>query len=288
VQQQIHLFDERLLAIGGFRVDGNEDFGTEVSPGWSLGYRENWGTGGRWTTHVKGSYAEGFKAPTFNELFFPKSGNANLDAETSSEWDATLQQHLGIEWLWAEATYFTRRTKNLIQFAPVAQCPGAVVPPGVFFTGCNIGRADVDGVETAIAVGPVAGASLRGSYMYLDWDLSSGGKLLRRPHNRMAVWLNYDRRDLLQAADLFDASVNVFFVGERTDIDPITFNPNATNAQYTRSDLALRYEIPLPHTQGVRVGTFARVQNLFDRNYEEVLGFKSPPINVLAGGQLTF
>jgi outer membrane receptor protein involved in Fe transport len=36
------------------------------------------------------------------------------------------------------------------------------------------------------------------------------------------------------------------------------------------------------------VGWFARVQNLFDRNYEEVRSFKSPPINVFAGAEVTF
>jgi vitamin B12 transporter len=288
VQQQLHLFDQRLTAVGGFRVDGYQGFGAEVSSAWSVGYLEDWGSGGRWETHVKGGYSEGFRAPTFNELYYPKSGNQNLDAETSSEYDGGVAQHLGVTWLATEATYFTRRTSNLIQFAPLDQCPGADVPPGVFFTGCNIGRVDVQGVETAVTVGPLGGVSLRGSYTYLDWNVLGGQALLRRPHNRMATTINYDRDDTVQPGDRLNANVLVVFVGERTDIDPLTFDPNASNPSFTRVDLALRYDMPWPSHPRYRVGTFARVQNLFDQTYDEVLGFRSPPINVLAGARVAF
>ncbi len=288
VQQQLHLLDGRLTGVAGFRVDGNQDFGTEVSSAWSVGYLEDWGAGGRWDTHVKGGYSEGFRAPTFNELYYPKSGNRSLDAETSSEYDGGVAQHLGVTWLVTEATYFTRRTSNLIQFAPVDQCPGAVVPPGVFFTGCNIGRVDVQGVETAVTVGPLAGLSLRGSYTYLDFDVLGGQKLLRRPHNRMATTLNYDRVHVLRAGDGLNANVLVVFVGQRTDVDPLTFDANAANPSFTRVDLAVRYDMPWPNHPRYRAGVYARVQNLFDRTYDEVLGFRSPPINVLAGARVEF
>ncbi len=292
VQQQLTLLDDHLVAVGGFRADGNEDFGNVASASWSVGYLEDWGQGGRWDTRVKGGYAEGFRAPTFNELFFPKSGNQNLDAETSSEYNGGVTQQLGSQWLAAEATYFTRRTTNLIQFAPLAQCPGALVPPGVFFAACNLGRADIRGVETALTAGPIWGLSLRGTYSYLDWDILGGAALLRRPHNRMAATLNYDRDDLLQATDRFNANLSVGFVGERHDLDPFStpfpFMETDDHPAYTRVDLALRYDMPLPGYRPARLGGFVRIQNLFDRVYDEVRGFRSPPINVLAGARLSF
>jgi vitamin B12 transporter len=288
VQHQISLFDDRFTAVAGFRVDGNQDFGNEVSPAWSVGYIEEWGRAGRWTTHIKGSYSEGFRAPTFNELFYPKSGNSNLDAETSSEYDGGVAQHLGAEWLAVEGTYFSRRTTNLIQFVPVAQCPGAAVPEGVFFTACNVGRADVSGVETAIKVGPLMGISLRGTYTYLDWNIGGGQSLLRRPHNQMATSLNYQRDHLLRAADRFDANLNILFVGERHDLDPLTFMEVGDQPAHTRTDLAIRYDMALPGYGAYRIGAFARVQNLFDVAYQEVRGFPAPPINILAGARVTF
>ena len=290
VQQQLQLLDTGLTAVGGFRVDGNQDFGREVSSAWSLGYLQDWGASGRWDTHLKGSYAEGFKAPTFNDLLYPHFGNRNLDAEVSSEYDGGFEQHLGFPWLAVDATYFARRTKNLIQFQQLSACSGAVVDPGTNpgdLVACNVGRVDVQGVETGVQAGPFRDVWLRGNYSYLDFNVAGGGKLLRRPHNRMSATLNYAPRDLLQADDAFNANLNVTFVGERTDVDPLTFNGNATNPMYARADLALRYDMPL-RAYASRIGWFARVQNLFDRNYDEVLGFRSPPINVLAGAQLTF
>jgi vitamin B12 transporter len=288
VQQQVFLLDNSLTGVAGFRVDGNQDFGREVSASWSLGYLQDWESDGRWTTHVKGGYAEGFKAPTFNQLFFPGFSNPDLDPEISSEYDGGLTQHLGFPWLSAEGTYFTRRTKNLIQSAQTA--------PLTFVT-ANAARADVSGPEATLSVGPLFGFSLRGTYTYLDWDITersgftlrpAAKTLERRPHNRMATMVTYSRDDLVQAADHFVANVNVVFVGERHDLDPFTFQDVDSQTSHTRTDLALRYDTPSPWPGAQRVGWFARAQNLFDRNYQEVRGFKSPPINVLAGAEVTF
>lgn len=287
-QQQLFLFDNRFTAVGGVRVDGNQDFGREVSASWSVGYVEDWSSEGRWTTHIKGGYAEGFKAPTFNQLFFPNFGNPNLDPEISSEYDAGLSQALGVSWLTIDGTYFSRRTKNLIRFAQTG--------PATFET-TNAARADVSGPEAGLNVGPIAGISLRGSYTYLDWriverpgvTLSPPQKTLeRRPHNRMATTIDYRTDQVVRPADRFDANVTVVFVGERHDFDPFTTQDVDHQPMYTRADLAVRYDMPIPGHDTGRIGGFARVQNLFDRHYEEVRGFQSPPINVLAGAQVTF
>jgi vitamin B12 transporter len=300
VQQQVSLLEDRLVAVAGFRVDGNQDFGREVSSSWSVGYLQDWTGDGRWSTHVKGGYAEGFKAPTFNDLFYPSFGNPNLHPEISSEYDGGVEQHLGSRWLSVETTYFTRRTKDLIQFAPAdpVLCPNPAAGPATFFNPCNVGRADVSGVETALNVGPFFGASLRGAYSYLDWEMSQKAgfpplspaleTLERRPHNRMTATVNYQRDHVLRTGDHLDANLNVAFVGERHDLDPFTFQDVNNQPSYTRTDVAFRYDMPCPKHDEYRLGWFARVQNLLDRKYDEVRGFRSPPVNVLAGVRLMF
>lgn len=290
-QQQVFLLDNRFSAVGGLRVDGNQDFGKEVSASWSLGYMEDWDGQGRWTTHVTGGYAEGFRAPAFDQTSFPATaffqGNPGLRPEISSEYDGGVEQHLGAHWLAVQATYFTRRAKDLITFSPSSQCPGPGVDPNIPFTECNIGLADVRGVETAAKIGPIADITFLGTYSYLDWDLG-GPSLLRRPHNRMGATVTYSADRVFRTADHLGANVNVIFVGERHDLDPFKSEIVDDHPMYTRTDIALRYDIPWPGWESRRIGGFARVQNLFDRNYQEVRGFKSPPINVLAGVQVSF
>ncbi|MFN8624610.1 MAG: TonB-dependent receptor [Candidatus Binatia bacterium] len=300
LQQQISLLQDRLVIVGGFRVDDNQDFGTEVSSSWSVGYLQDWDGEGRWSTHVKGGYAEGFKAPTFNDLYYPNFGNPSLDPEISSEYDASIEQNLGSRWLAVEATYFTRRTKDLIQFAPVDQvlCPNSAATPSTYYNACNVGRADVSGVETALRIGPYYGLALRGTYSYLNFELVQREgfpplspalqTLQRRPRNRMATAVQYERDRLVRSGDHASVEVNVFFVGERHDLDPFTFQDVNDQPAYTRTDLAVRYDMPCPGHEGYRLGWFARIQNLFDRDYDEVRGFRAPPLNVLAGARLSF
>ena len=82
VEQEGSFLNGHVLVTGGFRVDGNSQFGEEVSPAWSVAIPIT-----KISTTLRGSYTEGFRAPAFDELFFPGFGNPNLKPEISSEYD---------------------------------------------------------------------------------------------------------------------------------------------------------------------------------------------------------
>ena len=280
LQQQLLLFDERLIGTGGFRVDSDQDFGQEVSASWSVGYLQDWDHTGRWATRIKGSYAEGFKAPTFNELFFPNFGNPGLNAETSSEYDGGVEQRLWGQWVGVDATYFSRRTKNLIE--------AALNPATGLLSAENAGRADVQGVETGLTVEPLPRLTLRGTYTYLGFNVVGGsGTLVGRPHNRMGTVVRYQRAGLLKTDDALDLTTNVNFVGDRANFDPTTF-AIVNNTNYTVTNATVTYSFPLHARWPNRLAVFVRIANMFDRDYQEVLGFQSPPINWVMGTSLTF
>ncbi|HXQ24759.1 MAG TPA: TonB-dependent receptor, partial [Candidatus Acidoferrales bacterium] len=282
LQQQILLLDDRLIGTGGFRVDSDEDFGREVSASWSVAYLQDWDGSGRLSTRVKGGYNEGFKAPTFNELFFPGFGNPNLGPETSSEYDGGVVQNLWGEALTVAGTFFSRRTKNLIQGEPVC---GSTVAPSGFVVACNVGRADVQGVETSVTVEPTAGLSMQGTYTYLDFNVAGPNgstPLTQRPHNRMGAGARYRRALGWQTEDLLDLTTSVNYAGERHDVS------GGLDPTYTVANAAVTYSFPIRDAWVERLGLFARVGNLFDRNYAEVRGFKSLPINFVAGTNVTF
>ncbi len=106
-----------VAGTGGFRVDGNSQFGKEVSPSWSVAIPlEQYGV------TLRGSYSEGFRAPSFNELYFPGFGNPNLSPEISTEYDGGITKTFG-ERVEITANYFSRRVHSLIVAVPCTTCP---------------------------------------------------------------------------------------------------------------------------------------------------------------------
>ena len=149
----------------------------------------------------------------------------------------------------------------------------------------------MQGVETGLTLGPFSGLSLRGSYTYLDFDVAgppgSPDTLLRRPHNRMQTTVRYRRERVLRGDDEIDINAAVDFVGRRKDLEPTTF-ATVDHGSYTIAGLGLTYARPLASVLVKRLALFVRVLNLSDENYDEVLGFKSPPVHFIAGTNLTF
>lgn len=80
-------------AVLGARVDDNEQFGVYPTGNVALGY--GFANGIR----LSASWGNAFKAPTFNELFFPGFGNPMLTPETSESWEVGVSgQQLGVAW----------------------------------------------------------------------------------------------------------------------------------------------------------------------------------------------
>ncbi|MCS6927582.1 MAG: TonB-dependent receptor, partial [Candidatus Binatia bacterium] len=275
LQEQLRLLHERLFIIGGLRVDDNEDFGSEVSPSWSLAYLVT-----RTGTKLKGGFAEGFRAPNFNELFFPHFGNPDLQPERSSEWNVGVEQALWGQRVVVEVAYFTRRVKGLIE--------AVLVDPQTFtFQAQNVGRVDVQGVEVIPTLRVLPGLTLSGNVTYLDFDTQPGRRILRRPSTQGGVIVNYQRRRVRHAEDLLTVTLNLRVVGGREDVEPPT-GMFRRNPMYARTDVAVSYTFPSPLWPASQLTVYGKIVNLFDRSYQEVLGFRSPPLHYLAGVKVSF
>jgi vitamin B12 transporter len=280
VEQEARLFDGHLIATGGFRVDGNSDFGEEVSPAWSVALPFD-----AYGLTLRGNYAEGFRAPTFNELFFPDFGNKNLTPELSSEYDGGVTQALG-ETASVTATYFTRRVHSQIAAVPCAfnqvSCPFGSEAG-------NAGRVDTQGVEFAPTWRPLKGLELSGSFTYLDQrhDPALFSRVpLRVPKYSAGAVAQYLRKNLLRGGDRAVATFAYSFVGDRDDL--ATTGSVVNHQAYQRVDAAFSYAPGIPW-RFIRDEEFlVRIQNLLDRRYSEAFGFPAPPVNFLAGVKLDF
>lgn len=201
------------------------------------------------------SYGEGFRAPSLGELFFPFYGNPDLAPEESASGEIGVRRQ-GERWSVAAAGFATD-LENLIETNPLT------------FTAVNVGRAEIRGAE--LEVGYRHGiVDARASLTLLDTeDLSSGEQLLRRPSESVALVLTV-------SPEAFTSTLTTRWVGERFDIDPVTFE-RRLNEDHFVADIALTWQA------SPRLAPYARVENLADRKYEEVLGFAALGRTVIVG-----
>ncbi|MBU0912121.1 MAG: TonB-dependent receptor [Gammaproteobacteria bacterium] len=89
---------------------------------------------------VRASRSSAFKAPSFNDLYYPFSGNAALAPETATSDEVGLRYHAGT--LQIESSIYQQNVNNLIQWAPMAD--GNWVPQ-------NVGEAKIKGAELSVS-----------------------------------------------------------------------------------------------------------------------------------------
>jgi vitamin B12 transporter len=270
VEQEGSLFDGRILGTAGFRVDGNSQFGEEVSPAWSVAIPIK-----EISTTLRGNYSEGFRAPSFDELYYPDYGNPNLKPEISSEYDGGFTTTFG-QWGSFTSTYFSRRVHDLIVTVPA--------PMGQVMAG-NAGRVDVQGVELVPAVGPFYGFSLSGGFTILD-ETHVGATPLRVPKRSAYGLAQYSSSEMLLPRDKLVLTLAYTFVGDREDIT--TEGGIANHDAYHRFDATATYDARILWRFVANEEVFTRVSNVFDRHYAVNFGFPAPPVNFVAGIKLDF
>jgi vitamin B12 transporter len=220
-------------------------------------------------TRLHASYGTGFKAPSLEQLFesFPAFfffANPNLKPETSAGYDVGFDQTLfGVT---GGVTWFHNDIKNLIETDPVT-----------FSTDVNIGRARTQGLETYLAWQPLDTVKLRLDYTYTEaQDLDLHEELVRRPKNKISGNVRW------QAMDALSLDASLLYVGSWID-GSRDFSVSRLNAHpYFTADIAASYALT------DNLALTGRVNNLFDRRYENPVGFLQPGVAVYAGIKASF
>lgn len=251
----------------GVRYDDNNRFGKEKTYKAEVAYRIE-PTG----TKIRAAHGTGFHGPTLNDLFFPGFGNPNLKPEKSSSVEAGIEQQLWGKRLRLGVTYFQTRIEDLIQFV---SDPVACVAPFAPFNFCpvNVNQAKVIGTELEISVAPVESVTFSANYTFTAAEnANTGAELARRPRHKASVVLT------LHPLQDLNLQLDVRYIGRRFN-DPANTLPLG---EYTLVNLAGSYDIT-PKAQ-----VFARIENLFDREYEEVSGYQTAGISAYGGVKITF
>lgn len=252
LQDQIALWNAWFTTVG-IRWDDNSIFGTETTYRIASAYQV-YGTGIR----IKGSFGTGFKAPTLYQLY-SDYGDLNLAPEESTGWDFGLEQSLLKDKAVIGATIFRNDFDNMIDFDLDT------------WTYVNIARADTRGLELSASARATDALDFRFSYTYMRTkDLDTGAVLVRRPKHKLHFNLNYNF--------LNESNVNleIIYVGHRYD------NYGVDLDGYVVVNPAASYRISRS------VELFGRLENLFDRQYQEADGYGTPGISVYGGIKVLF
>ncbi|MCX7087831.1 MAG: TonB-dependent receptor [Methylococcales bacterium] len=218
------------------RGDQNEQFGQYVTG--SVGWRSNWAYG----ISTFANFGNAFKAPSFNDLYYPTGGNAHLNPEESASFETGLAgKH---DWLQWELRAYHTNIDNLITWVP---------DKNFNYSAQNIGKAQIDGLEAEI------GAQLLGWNAKLNMNILSPeardtNKRLPRRADKTIMF------DLSKSFGDVDVGANVMAQDHRFD------NPDNTirAAGFVTADLRSAYHINKNWMLS------AKLSNLFDKEYQTV------------------
>ncbi|MEY3220106.1 MAG: hypothetical protein RIT27_1463 [Pseudomonadota bacterium] len=151
------------LQVSG-RRDQNEQFGAHSTRQVALGFQAMDGL----RTFI--SYGTAFKAPSFNDLYYPQFGNALLQPEEAENWELGFKAKEGqARW---EASFYKTKIDKLISFA-FDPASGAMRVE-------NLNQADIQGAELMANWRTPKGLEMRLQYSWTKPEDRATGKMLPR------------------------------------------------------------------------------------------------------------
>ncbi|OEF26130.1 TonB-dependent receptor domain-containing protein [Vibrio rumoiensis] len=221
---------------GSVRFDDNEQFGDKTT--WQLGAGWQFIEALRLTTNI----GTGFKAPTFNQLYYPGFSNPDLQPEESTNYEVAIEgEHSFINWRLAG---FYNDIDNRIS------CQSA-------FSTCINDSLTIQGVEW-VGNFNTGLLSHQVSLEYLDpEDKATGKDAIRIARENFKWQVGYQ-------AEVWQANVSYVYQGKRYDTGDVRLDG------YSLVNLAASYNLT---NQWV---LSARIDNLFDADYETAANYNEP------------
>ena len=236
----------------GIRHDSDEQFGGATTYNIGLGYELIEGL------KARASFGTGFRAPTFNELYYPGYANPDLEPERSRSWEAGLnwQPDAGTEI--DMAVYQTFLRDMITSNASTGYRP------------FNVDKAKVSGIRAT------ASQALLEDRLDLDFGFE-----YRLPENETTdEYLVGQNRLKFTVGASYAATEKLNLNGDIEYVADRWKSPDLP--EYTVVNVSALYQ--LDSAANVK---FA-VENLFNEDYETSLGYKEPGTTVTLGFSRTF
>lgn len=212
-----------------------------------------------WRANI--NYGTGFRAPTFNDLYYPGYGNPAVQAEKSKNTEAGL--HFEKSTLEGHVVVFSNSISNLIQVSK-ANCPVGTNP----YTGCasNVASANITGL-TISGMSQIDGLNLKGSFTQQNpVNQGTDTTLIKqaKQYGNIAAEYIYSK---------VTSGIGATFSGRRNDY----LGDASGMGGYTIFNLYANYDLEKD------LSLFARWNNVFNKDYQLSYGYNTPGSNVFVG-----
>ena len=240
------------LFEGAVRQDDIQGLDKENTYNLSVGYQfdDNW--------LLSVSQGTGFKAPTFNDLYWPWGGNAALKPEKVESKEILLRNQFDNGSV--EISVYDAEIDNLIAWA--AQPDGNWLPS-------NIDNATTKGVDLTVSLHTGDFSHLVAAAYVDTEDKSTGKELIRRPKVKATYTLGYQ-------VDALTANIVLDFRGLSRD------------AQDEMLKSALLTNISLTYEFTNKLAVSGKVNNLFDEDYTVAEHYLTDGLNYQLAATYTF
>ena len=212
-----------------------------------------------WRANI--NYGTGFRAPTFNDLYYPGYGNPAILPEKSKNTEVGL--HYEKAQLESHLVIFSNSISNLIQASNSLSCP---IGTGAFGCASNVSSAKITGASLS-GLAQLSSLNLKASYTQQNpVNEGSNSTLVKqaKQYGNIAGEYIYSK---------VTTGVGATFSGRRND-----YLGDATGmGAYTLYNLYANYELEKD------LSLFVRWNNVFNKNYQLSYGYNTPGSNAFVG-----
>ena len=237
----------------GLRLDNNQIFNDHLT--YKVAWLYNFDP-----ALLKFSYSTGFRAPSLNQLYTPKYGNKNLTPETSQTLDLGFEIPFVIH-KYTGSIFYTD-LKNRLSYDPAT------------YVNQNRGKARIVGFENIFTSQMTAEINIDLSVTWLEAkDTTANQKLERRPNYNAKLSSSYkgDKQTYTLEGDFNSRKPDIDSTGNRVSVPSyIIYN------FYYNHELTKNYS------------TYAKVQNILDKDYEDVYSYGTAGMSMTLGLKYIF
>ncbi|MDI6758955.1 MAG: TonB-dependent receptor [Candidatus Omnitrophota bacterium] len=245
----------------GARVDDYSNFGTELNPSLSILYKINE------DLKLHSSISRSFRAPTFNDLYWPNNGwsagNPNLTPEKGITGEAGIDFKLN-KYMTCAISYYRSSYNQLINWVETSPW---------FWEPKNISSAIIDGLEIENKL-----------YLVKNLDLELGYAFMRAKDDKNDTYLVYQPKHRANSTLRWRLPKGFTFEMRGQFTNRSFLNSNNTN--YVKRFFVLDFNVSKKINSCADY--FLTVNNLLDKKYQVMNDYPMPGLSVTSGLRLDF